>query len=1160
MEPQLHYRSEATAEISSQELSPAVAKIGAVKSECTSPPNVNIVIQSNSENALTTNSAWSSLAEDTWSCTPSSTPSTSVSSPPFLVSSGNNANQQDDSANLDSSATSPFPDTMVSEVTDYCQSYSPSRAPCAVGEDVMQTSSENEGPLSPTYELQHRPTSRSLQELCSDGKNLNGISNRNTLLKSEVTSLAFSPSTYVDVPIKPSIPSPNVATARRPEALTQTKPLTLSSLLNQADHSVARKMFIPVQKAYDCEPLLTQKRPHKHDLNEELKTCFVHLSSPDESVSVGELPEKEKCEPRLDVLPQNQFVRYNVCSAQERGTKARAQKEISFPSPVVSSVRSSAGGCDNGNVLGRSPQGSNDPLVRITSNSILQRSTHGLPCSANSKLPSLAFHHSYFSAHKTAGEAKPTTGVQVNRNSSLHTLLTNQSRNDLQSSHSSTGETAPKTREPVDRNETPDSIPTSSNYPVICKKAMEPSSGYPVSGTSDSASPYNSVTPCTASNTPSATSEQREPPETIKSRSFRYKISGGKKSMKRFYPLRSPVSNNAIYNLVAQLNEAISKPSKECHKTHNNPLTSNNPPTALNTKTVTTSMNSSHSSTTAESNAEPIETGYTDEGIVITKHAETKFLRSQGSQTNSEQNPKISGKMVVQKATETTQVIPTLTEVIHLNQTADKTLSRNRQNRTLPEYSTIVCSLDEPEVQSNGQTTVSEIETLVGTTTSPGLSVHNLRGPSMSDQSMNLKQTRISGIHTDIEQTEKLCGQIRLKSNANQTMTLQSREMEIVPTTNLHCEHLENKDGFKETVPTTVTAIETNKIGGGIPTTETVQTALLQSCEMIFDSESKKLDTKSISYNPSVVCSDKIEYEAKQTAASCSSTMSRDASLVLQTPPNACSSRDTAEMLHEFGKPKESDKTLNIQKYVTTPAAKTNRTKGQSEEAPSNNYLELSNYPIITVHYKPERLPPLIVNGDESLKKLSLRNKNFLRKRMQNCKLPRYLRKTARRRAPSSSGIEGPPAEKQIRLAIPTAKVIRHYPLNRGTQPLSNEKNSSSANGTQNTCNKYLPKPTIFAIPKENGATLKWSIEELNETFSIESYEVFSYQSAKEDRSVPSIDMLWNKIGVFEALELPMQCTVTNMRRQSRYHFMVRAVDCSDRAGPFSQHCTVLTC
>jgi hypothetical protein len=51
--------------------------------------------------------------------------------------------------------------------------------------------------------------------------------------------------------------------------------------------------------------------------------------------------------------------------------------------------------------------------------------------------------------------------------------------------------------------------------------------------------------------------------------------------------------------------------------------------------------------------------------------------------------------------------------------------------------------------------------------------------------------------------------------------------------------------------------------------------------------------------------------------------------------------------------------------------------------------------------------------------------------------------------------------------------------------------------------------------------------------------------------------ILWKKIGVVKALPLPMACTLTQFSSGSRYQFAVRAVDTSERAGPFSDPCVI---
>ena len=83
---------------------------------------------------------------------------------------------------------------------------------------------------------------------------------------------------------------------------------------------------------------------------------------------------------------------------------------------------------------------------------------------------------------------------------------------------------------------------------------------------------------------------------------------------------------------------------------------------------------------------------------------------------------------------------------------------------------------------------------------------------------------------------------------------------------------------------------------------------------------------------------------------------------------------------------------------------------------------------------------------------------------------------------------------------------------------------------------------------------LSWNMH-LDDSFAqIENYELFACQDGTESTNPP---ILWKKIGIVKALPLPMACTLTQFSTGNKYHFAVRAVDVNERAGPFSDPCTI---
>lgn len=98
------------------------------------------------------------------------------------------------------------------------------------------------------------------------------------------------------------------------------------------------------------------------------------------------------------------------------------------------------------------------------------------------------------------------------------------------------------------------------------------------------------------------------------------------------------------------------------------------------------------------------------------------------------------------------------------------------------------------------------------------------------------------------------------------------------------------------------------------------------------------------------------------------------------------------------------------------------------------------------------------------------------------------------------------------------------------------------------------PKPQASIVVVQDDIVLSWNMR-LDETMAeIDNYELFACQDGAESTNPP---IMWKKIGIVKALPLPMACTLSQFSSGNKYHFAVRAVDDQERAGPFSDPCTI---
>ena len=83
------------------------------------------------------------------------------------------------------------------------------------------------------------------------------------------------------------------------------------------------------------------------------------------------------------------------------------------------------------------------------------------------------------------------------------------------------------------------------------------------------------------------------------------------------------------------------------------------------------------------------------------------------------------------------------------------------------------------------------------------------------------------------------------------------------------------------------------------------------------------------------------------------------------------------------------------------------------------------------------------------------------------------------------------------------------------------------------------------------------TIDKADQTYKVECYHLFANE-AHDAHIAPSGDSKhWKKIGVVNALPLPMACTLTQFTNGSVYFFAVVAVDNYGREGEMSKPCVI---
>jgi len=106
-----------------------------------------------------------------------------------------------------------------------------------------------------------------------------------------------------------------------------------------------------------------------------------------------------------------------------------------------------------------------------------------------------------------------------------------------------------------------------------------------------------------------------------------------------------------------------------------------------------------------------------------------------------------------------------------------------------------------------------------------------------------------------------------------------------------------------------------------------------------------------------------------------------------------------------------------------------------------------------------------------------------------------------------------------------------------------------------------LPKLKASISASAGGIILTWDFDKQNENpdnYQVECYQLFAHQAKGNFRPPgPNENRPWKKIGVVNALPLPMACTLTQFATGNVYYFAVLAVDIRGREGEMSNACTI---
>lgn len=107
-----------------------------------------------------------------------------------------------------------------------------------------------------------------------------------------------------------------------------------------------------------------------------------------------------------------------------------------------------------------------------------------------------------------------------------------------------------------------------------------------------------------------------------------------------------------------------------------------------------------------------------------------------------------------------------------------------------------------------------------------------------------------------------------------------------------------------------------------------------------------------------------------------------------------------------------------------------------------------------------------------------------------------------------------------------------------------------------------LPKlKASISTNGNSGIILTWDFENLirdSEKCKIERYKLFAHQAKDTRTTIPPLDVtMWKKIGIVNALPLPMACTLTQFATGNVYFFAVQPIDIYGREGEMSNPCII---
>ena len=156
---------------------------------------------------------------------------------------------------------------------------------------------------------------------------------------------------------------------------------------------------------------------------------------------------------------------------------------------------------------------------------------------------------------------------------------------------------------------------------------------------------------------------------------------------------------------------------------------------------------------------------------------------------------------------------------------------------------------------------------------------------------------------------------------------------------------------------------------------------------------------------------------------------------------------------------------------------------------------------------------------------------------------------------PIQQNIVSPPTSKLS--AVPSNQISN-------TTPPSKPSNLSSTTSNEARLAlpfNMLPKLKASISASGNGIILTWDYDNPcpnPEKFKVECYQLFAHQAKGNIRPpAPNEARPWKKIGVVNALPLPMACTLTQFATGNVYYFAVVAVDIHGREGEMSNPCTI---